>query len=183
MIVIISGTVASGKSTVVNAVSKEFGLRIVGAGEKIREIARKLGYSDKGESFIEFERYIMRHPEIDREVDRMVLSELEKGGCIVDSHLMAHYFKGKAYRIHLKVPDSVAAERLSRREGVPVEESLRLVRERNERDIKRYKELYGIDISSLDVYDLVLDTSYFSKEEMNEIILSILRKLLKTKKL
>jgi len=177
--VIISGGAGSGKSTVAKAVAKRFKLRHVSTGDKNRLIARKLGFKTSGASYLKFHEYMKSHLEVDREIDELIMKDLHKGGCVVDSHLAAHLFKGKAYRIMLKVPVEVAAERNALREGVSKLEVLRAISKRNLANASRYRRIYGVDVNDLSVYDLVLDTSYFSIKDMNSIVISVLRKLLK----
>jgi cytidylate kinase len=177
--VIISGNAGSGKSTVARAVAKVFDLRHVSAGDKARRIAKKLGFKTEGEEYLKFHHYIKSHPKIDKELDKEIMKELRMGRCVVDSRLAAYLFKGKAYKIYLKVPEDVAAKRNALREGVNKFEALSAVKKRNREDALRYKKLYNIDVNDLSVFDLVLDTSHFSIKQMNQIVISLLRKVLK----
>jgi cytidylate kinase len=177
--VIISGTAGSGKSTVARAIAKRFGLKHFSGGEASRQVAKKLGFKISGKAYLSFHDYIKNHPEIDEMIDKLVLSKVKRGSCVVDSRLAAYLFKGKAYRIYLKVPDVVAAKRNALREGISGSEALKAVTERNKADAERYKELYSVDVNELGVYDLVLDTSYFSIKEMNAVVIYLLRKVLK----
>jgi len=179
VIVIVSGGAGSGKSTVARSVAKGLGLRHVSAGDKMRELAKSLGFKTSGEGFLKFHDYVKTHPVVDKKLDRLILKDLRQGDCVVDSRLAAYLFKGRAYRLRLKVPDKVAAQRNALREGITKSEALKAVKKRNLEDAKRYKRLYGFDVNDLSVYDLVLDTSYFSIKDMNSIVLFVLRKLLK----
>lgn len=179
MRVLVSGNAGSGKSTVARVVAEEFKLRRFSGGEASRRIAKKLGFKTSGEEFLKFHDYVREHPGIDREIDELINSFLEKGGCVVDSRLAPYLYKQEAYRIYLKVPLEVAAERNAAREGIGKVEALKAVSKRNQEDAERYSKLYNVDISDLSVYDLVLDTSYFSIKEMNSVIIFVLRKVLK----
>jgi len=178
MNIIISGSAGTGKSTVSRAVAKAFGLRHVSAGEQFRALARSMGYPTEGEGYLRFHAYQKSHPEIDRRIDRSIKAALDRGGCVLDTRIAAYTYKGKAYRILLKVPDAEAAKRNALREGITQKEALRAVIERNAADSARYKKIYGIDINDQSVYDLVIDTSYFSIKEMNDIVLCVLKKLI-----
>lgn len=179
MRVIISGNAGSGKSTVARAVAKRFGLRHVSAGDKARGIAKKLGFKIVGKEYLKFHAFVKGHPEIDKELDNAVMKELSKGRCVVDSRLAPYLFKGKVYKIYLKVPEHEAAKRNALREGISRVEALKAVKKRNREDARRYMKLYSIDISDLSVYDLVLDTSFFSIKGMTDVVIFLLRKVLK----
>ena len=178
MRVIIDGWAGSGKSTVARAVAERFKLRHVSAGDKFRVVARRLGFSTNGEGFLEFSEYQRTHPSVDKAIDELIIKDLRRGNCVVDSRIAGRLFKGRAYRVLLRVPDLVAAERNALREGVSKAEALRAVVKRNKADIARYEQLYGIDFSDLSVYDLVLDTSHFSIKDMNAVVLFVLSKAL-----
>ncbi|MBD3312275.1 AAA family ATPase [archaeon] len=179
MRVLVSGNAGSGKSTVARAVVEEFKLKRFSGGEASRRIAKKLGFKTSGEEFLEFHDYVKKHPGIDREIDGLISGFLEKDDCVVDSRLAPHLYKKEAYRVYLKAPLEVAAERNAKREGISRAEALKAVSKRNQEDAERYNKLYNVDISDLSVYDLVLDTSYFSIKEMNSVIIYVLRKVLK----
>jgi len=179
MIVIVSGGAGSGKSTVARAVAKKFKLRHVSAGDKMRQLASALGFKTSGAEFLEFHEYVKSHPAVDKKLDELIMKDLRQGDCVVDSRLAAYLYKGRAYRIMLKVPDSVAARRNALREGVSESEALKSIIRRNREDALRYKKLYGIDVSDVSVYDFVLDTSPLSIEEMIAAVVSFLRKVLK----
>jgi len=63
-------------------------------------------------------------------------------------------------------------ERASANESIPssVEEYAEQLNERMQSENKRYKNLYSIDPSVLENYDLVIDTAVHSLEEVVEII-------------
>ena len=179
MRVIISGSAGSGKSTAAKAIAKHFKLRHISAGDKARDIAKSLGFKTSGADYLKFHEYIKSHTSIDKKLDNLVIKELRKGNCVIDSRITAYLFKGKAYKIYLKVPEEVAAKRNSVREGVSFNEALTSIKKRNNEDAKRYKKLYNIDVNDLSVYDLVLDTSNFNINNMNNTLFSVLRKVLK----
>ncbi len=179
MRVIVAGGAGVGKSTVARFIAKKFGLRHVSAGDKIRLLAKDYGFSTNGVEFLKFGDFVKNHPEVDKRLDELILRDVKRGNCVIDSRLTAFLFKGKAYRILLKVPDVVAAKRNSLREGVSVAESLKAVVKRNKADVARFKRLYGVDINDLSVFNLIIDTSHLFINDMCSVVSFILRKIIK----
>lgn len=181
MIILLSGGAGTGKSTVAKAVAKKFKLKHISSGDLMRQIAVKKGFDSEGPGFLKFHEYIKKHPEIDHEVDDLMIKEINKDNCVSDSRLMPYLYKGKAYKILLKVPDQVAAQRNALREKLTINEAIKQLKARNEKNAKRYKKVYGIDINDTSVYDLVLDTSHFPIKEMNNIVISTIKKVFNQK--
>ena len=178
-IIIISGGAGTGKSTVAKAVAKALKLRHVSAGDKMRELAREIGFKSEGEEFVKFQDYVKKHKDIDKKLDKMIIDDVSKGNCVVDSRLAAYLVKNADYKILLKVPERLAAERIALREGVSIDEALKQNNARNKKEWKRYKKLYKIDINDLSPYDLVLDTSKFSIKNMNKVAIFAVKTYIK----
>jgi cytidylate kinase len=70
-------------------------------------------------------------------------------------------------------------ERISKREGRKKDEVLRETKEREESEARRFRELYGIDVNDLSVFDLVLNTGRLSEEQTKQIIVSAVEKILR----
>ena len=177
-IIVISGGAGTGKSTVAKAVAKTFKLRHVSAGDKMRELARGLGFKTEGDEFLKFHDYVKKHKEIDRQLDALIIQDVSKGGCVVDSRLAAYLINNPTFKIFLRVPNKISAERIALRENISIEQALKTNNERNKKDHKRYKKLYKIDINDLSTYDLILNTSNYPIKEMNEVIIYAIKKKL-----
>jgi cytidylate kinase len=163
LLIAISGDHGAGKSTVARELARRLGLGYLSAGEIFRRMAE-----ERGMSLEEFSEYVEKHPEVDREIDRRLA---EAGGeVVVDGRLAGWMVRGADLRILLTAPLEVRVRRIAEREGRRVEEVRKetLVRERSER--KRFKELYGIDIDDLSVFDLVINTSRLGVEEEVEVL-------------
>jgi cytidylate kinase len=94
-----------------------------------------------------------------REKDNIIL-EGRLSGFIVDANL----------KVWLKAPLQVRAERISQREGKTVAKAMEETSEREDCERERYLRYYDIDINYLSVYDLVIDSSKWSPEEIGEIV-------------
>ncbi|MCQ2386342.1 MAG: hypothetical protein MJ078_06690, partial [Clostridia bacterium] len=81
------------------------------------------------------------------------------------------------FKVYMTVEKWEAAGRIfrNRRPGEPastVEEAYNNICLRRESEKNRYKEKYGVDITDLGNYSLVVDTTYASPEEVAECILT-----------
>jgi cytidylate kinase len=163
LLIAISGDHGAGKSTVARELARRLGLGYLSAGEIFRRMAE-----EKGMNLEEFSEYVEKHPEVDREIDRR-LAEAE-GEVVVEGRLAGWMVRGADLRVLLTAPLEVRVRRIAEREGRRVEEVGRetLARERSER--KRFKELYGIDMDDLSVFDLVINTSRLEVEEEVEAL-------------
>ncbi|MCZ7394049.1 MAG: cytidylate kinase family protein, partial [Candidatus Methanoperedens sp.] len=73
-------------------------------------------------------------------------------------------------KVWLKAPVEVRAERIACREEKPVVKAKAETKDREECERERYLKYYNIDTNDLSVYDLVIDSSRWSAEEISEIV-------------
>lgn len=174
MIITISGTPGSGKSTIAKFIAKKLGLKIYTVGEMARKIAIK-----KGISVEELSKLALRDSAIDEEIDS--IHKKIHGNFVLDSRIGFHLFP-KAVKIFAYCNPNVAAERIHKAkrptERLSLKETLREVMKREKNDRKRYKKYYGINIEELNNYDIVIDTSQMNKGEMNSTVLNAIKKFL-----
>lgn len=164
MIIAIAGPIGVGKSTVARGLADRLGYRYISAGEAFREMAR-----ERGLSVLELNRLAESDPTVDRELDRMQAALAQAGNCVVESRL-AGWMVEADFRVWLRAPLAVRAARVSRRESVPLEAAQGDLREREESEWQRYRELYGVDITDLSPYQVVLDTARWSAEDVVEVM-------------
>ena len=160
VVVAISGSSGTGKTTVARYLVKEFGLKYVCAGTIFRKLAE-----EKGMTLEEFSRYVERHPEIDRMIDRRTVEAAREKNVLIDARLAGWMAKKADVKILLTAPLEVRVRRISQREGRRHDEVLRetVVRERSER--RRFKKIYGIDVGDHSSFDLILNTARLSVRE------------------
>ena len=170
MRITITGPPGSGKSTVAKLLAKKLKLKHYSAGDIRREIAAK-----KGISLAELNKRDEKTHETDKLVDdyQKNLSKT-KDNFVIDGRLPA-FFIPNSVKIFLDVKPLVGAKRvMDRRKGVEVYEdvkdAVKKLKERDESDRKRYKDLYGVDYSDKSRYDLVIDTTKTNVEEIVEEI-------------
>lgn len=166
--VTISGLHGTGKSSVADRIAQHFGLRRVSAGMIFRAIAKERGYTLE-----EFSKIAQENDEIDRELDERLRIEASRGNVVIDGQLSAWMAGNHAdFKILLVAPIEVRVKRIASRDDVQYEDALRetTVREASERE--RYKRFYGIDISDLTIYDLILNTELFDLEGVVRIVIT-----------
>ncbi len=167
----ITGDVGSGKGTVAKLLISRLGHVKFEIGERVRQIAL-----DMGADVNKVSEFMDSHPEIDLEMDNR-LKELSNDPCeyLIDSR-MAWYFVRHTYRIYFAVNMEIAAARIMqdpKRKKVErfdtLEEAMVKTRERRDSETKRYKALYNVNLRDLTQFDLVLDTSYASIEDVADL--------------
>lgn len=171
MIITVGGSIGSGKSTLAKDLAKKLSYKYFSVGRIMRELADELGMS-----LMQLSKLAEEDPSIDRELDSRQI-ELAKNvsDCIFDSRLGAHLIDSD-FRIWLEASLPIQSQRISLRDNISLSRAEEHVRRREASEAKRYKEIYGIDTHDLNIYDLVLDTSNMSKDEMLDAALNALKK-------
>ena len=72
-------------------------------------------------------------------------------------------------------PLDVRAQRISQRESKSVDVAKEEIKIREESEALRYLDIHNIDISNLDIYDLMINTDCFEPESITKIILTTLK--------
>lgn len=83
--------------------------------------------------------------------------------------------------IYVTAPLDVRVRRIAQRENRSYDEVLRetLARENSER--RRYKEIYGIDITDLSIFDIIINNARLSPEETLRIALEAVKVIIERK--
>lgn len=169
-LITISGPPGSGKSHCASRLAETYGVPCHSAGSIFRSIA-----AERGLSLEELSKVSASDPSIDKEIDRRTEEYGRRGGCILEGRLVS-WFSSAERRLsfYLTAPLEVRARRIAEREGIPLEEARIKTGERQESERQRYLSTYGIDISDLSGYDFVINTSIWGKQEIVELLRSII---------
>ncbi|MDD1772996.1 MAG: AAA family ATPase [Methanomassiliicoccales archaeon] len=171
MRITISGPPGSGKTTICKMLSDRLGIECVISGAIFREMAEEQGLSlSKFGSLCEVDfKY-------DRLLDERMLRIAEaKRDVLLEGRLTAHMLHRNgipAYKIFLGASLAVRAKRIAGREGIDENEARRSIIEREKCEAKRYEGCYGIDLADKSVYDLVIDTSDLTPEQVSDMIVA-----------
>ena len=124
-------------------------------------------------SLEEFGKYCEENPEVDKELDEKQIEILKKGDIILEGRLagwLSYKNKILAFKIAIKTDIKTRAERNVKREGGEVIQKEKEIIERERSENNRYKKYYEIDLKDFSVYDLVIDSSNKTPEEIVNII-------------
>lgn len=168
----LAGDLGSGKSTVAKILIAELGAEYYSTGSIVRGIAERMGMQ-----IGELNVYMETHPEIDNEIDNgLVALADDPRALIIDSRMAWHFTKG-TFKVYLTTDIETAACRIwnAQRDiehADSLEQTIVCTKDRRASEKKRYFEQYGVDITDLMNYSLVVDTTYATPEEVAGIILS-----------
>ncbi len=195
MIITISGTPGSGKSTVAKILVEKLSASRIYVGGIRRELAKQ-----KGLTLTELNEYALTHPETDVDVDKtaaMQARQQEKHHrvIIVEGRTQFHFLP-KSIKIFITVDMDEAAKRIwndlqqkdlqqQRNEGDirSLAQMKKSIMERFENDQQRYKKYYNLDITDLTQYDLTVDTTAISAQQAAQEILDFVEKYKNSKNL
>ncbi|MBN2454822.1 nucleoside monophosphate kinase [Candidatus Woesearchaeota archaeon] len=171
MIITISGTPGSGKSTAAKLVAEKLSLKHHSIGDLMRAIASK-----RGVSLLELSKIAETDKKVDEELDaaQVELGKKEEN-FVIDSRLGFHFIPN-SFKVFLKVDSEEAAERIfaadrvDEKENVSFEQTVKNIEKRKKSEKLRYEKFYGLDPFDEEQYDLVVDTTGLSKEQVVEQI-------------
>ena len=163
-IIVMSGDIGSGKSSVASSLKQLTHFDVIGTGAIQRAIASKRGLTT-----LELNQFSQTDRSIDDEIDSYVI-ELGKtqDNLILDSRLAWHFIP-TAFKVFLSVDPIVGANRVfnaSRNDesNPSLDVTLQNNFKRQTIEDQRFNELYKIHFRRYGNYDLIIDTSYTSPD-------------------
>jgi len=172
MIISISGTPGSGKTSVAKYIANELGMKFYSIGELRGKMATERGMTlDEFNKLGESERFT------DEEADayQKQLGEHEDN-FVIEGRLCWHFIP-HSFKIFLTCDLDEAARRVFKARRDPgegrddermyesAEDTKAQIKERMASDTKRYGQYYGLDYQNPDNYDLVIDTTNLESME------------------
>ena len=181
MIITLGGKAGSWKWTVAKLLSEKLGYEIISIWNLKRKLAEEMGLS-----ISEF-NLLGEKPENQHEFD-LKYEEYQKNlvlnsQVILESRLW-FLCQPNAFKVFLDVNDEVASQRIlndkrTTDQFFSPEEALQVTRKRNQDDQNRYLSLYNIDLRDSTQYNLTIDTSELTPEEIVGKILTEFSKYIK----
>ncbi|MBT7553115.1 AAA family ATPase [bacterium] len=187
LLLTISGTPGSGKSTIAKILSEKLKAHRIYVGGIRRELARQ-----KEMTIEELNQYALEHPETDVEIDKKAAAQareaFKKTSVIVEGRTQFHFLP-ESIKIYIKVSFAEGAKRIwkqiqndkergIRNEHVPdsIENMQIQLKERQKNDRVRYQKYYQLDHTDESQYDLIVDTSDISAQEAVQKIVDFISK-------
>jgi CMP/dCMP kinase len=160
----IAGDIGSGKSTVAKWLAEIAGVEPLSTGGIQRQLAQK-----RGVSVLELNRLAENDASIDREIDSYLMG-LSQDTIVVESR-MAWHFVPDTLKVYLYISDVAAARRIVGAQRIDegyqtIAEATQPILDRRKSEILRFKKYYDVDIDELRNYDLVVDTTYASVDDV-----------------
>ncbi len=180
-IITIAGCLGAGKSSTGDRLAQELGYQRFSSGDFMRTIATNLGISLNE---------LSTKAETDTSIDTKIDEEVRKAGnlekVIIDSRLAFHWIP-ESFKVYLDLAPEIAKQRILSNlkintlrqvsEGMADEDEIyEKIIHRLESEKKRYKELYDIDHTNHENFDLVVDTNKNNLDEVVSIILAEYKK-------
>lgn len=169
--VTITGDVYSGKSKLSKRLAEKFNLEQYSVGQLLREEARNMGMTIE-----EYNDY-MKVNKLDYIVDSKTATiGKENTNFIFDARLAWHFIPD-SIKVYLTTDVKVAAKRALKDTSRGSDEHYNNITEaevgigsRMRKERIKFKELYGVDKRDLSNYDIVIDTSNLTEEEVYNIV-------------
>ena len=182
MIITMTGRPCSGKSAAIAYLMKNYGFTRFSGGDIFRRIA-----TERGIDILELNRKQDTSIDklVDEEITRLGERDLEKD-IIFDSRTAWHFIP-KSFKVFLDIETNEQVRRMlnsGRTDEIidlTEEEAKASLQERWNLENERYMMLYGVDNNNPKAYDLVVDTTNLTIEEVGEKIITAYKEFLKTR--
>jgi cytidylate kinase len=125
----------------------------------------------------EFGRLAESDKTIDIAIDQRQKELSTKHPNVIVEGRLAGWTIDASLKIWLKTPLRVRAERIAKREDIPVHRAYDETETRQKCEIARYKNFYDIDLTDLSCYDLIIDTSKWDARGVAGIIFQAIEEL------
>jgi len=165
LVITVAGPHGSGRTTQASTIAQTFGLKYISAGILFRERAEELGVTLE-----EMSRIASRDADFDNYLDRRNKEESRRRGVVIDATLSGWMAEDPDLKLYLSCPLEERVRRIADREERPVEEVMKETCYREENELTRFKEFYGVDLDDLSIYDLVLNTGLYSADAAARIL-------------
>ena len=142
-------------------------------GEYFRSLAKKMNMT-----VTEFNKYVVEHPEIDQQIEKSAAEYAKDHNNFIIYARLGWYAVPESFKVYLTVDINEAAKRAfydkNRKDTenlATIEEQKKDMIERSRIENERYWEIYHVRKDNMKNYDLVIDTSKITPEEVADKII------------
>ena len=173
-IITIGGNPGSGKTTLAVKLATTLGYEELYVGGIFRDLAK-----ERGMTVEEFSGEIKKDPQLERSIDERQTKLMQtKDNLVIQGRVAWHFAEKSPFKVinlFLATEHEIGARRVAERKEdttKSIEEIAQATGERIKHDQERYKALYNIaDYLDPGHYDIILDTSYLTEEEVLKHVL------------
>ena len=172
-IISLAGELASGKGTVSKILMEKLQYTVYRNGEYVRKLAK-----EKGLDITSFNEYLNEHPEIDRQIEKSAAEYAENHNQFIIDARLGWYAVPESFKVYLVVDIDAAAKRAfedeNRKETEKfdtIEEQKADIQRRYQMENERYWKIYQVHKEDKNNYDLVIDTTNLTPEQVAKQIM------------
>ena len=173
MRITVSGPPGSGTTSLAKFLSSNYSFPLISAGEVFRSLAK-----ERGLDLIKFGELCEKDASVDKLIDERQ-KEIGRADddIIIEGRLAGHMIDNADLRIWVLASAECRAGRIAEREEVSFQSARDETILREKSEAERYKKYYGIDIFDLSVYDFVISSEKWGKDELAEVVCTAVEKI------
>jgi len=168
IVITLAGLHGSGRSTQAKRLAEELNLRYFSTGKAFRDRAKELGISLE-----EMNRQASMDSDFDKYLDNKTKEESRQGNVVIDANLSAWMAENPDLKIYLTASFKERVRRIALRENMSFEEAEKETRNREGLERERYIQYYGMDITDITKYDIIINTSSFNIDTTANILKNV----------
>lgn len=172
-IISLSGELASGKGAVSEILIQKLNFGIYRNGDYFRSLGRQMGMD-----VTEFNLYVEKHPEIDRQIEYSAAEYAKTHDNFIIDARLGWYAVPESFKVYLKVDPNEAAKRAffdKKRKASEnfdtIEEQRIDMEKRYKSENERYYKLYNVRKEDESNYDIVIDTTNITPQDVANLII------------